>query len=246
MGNSTRVCSVVNATTVPIVIACPPEAMLSPANQYTAAGMIAKLICTEAMRQRPAMRVRTSSSASSRDSPPKRRTSSGARPIVLPSRMPDTDSDSSTSVDMSASRPWRTDWMRRRCSPTRRVSHTKNGSKKSENAARRQSSRIMATTTATTVVTFWTIEVAVEVTTLSMPPMSFAMRDCTSPVRVRVKKASDMRCRCAYTDARRSCMTRWPTWFEIHVCATPITLVVIDSTIIPATSSVSSVVSRCG
>ena len=39
------------------------------------------------------------------------------------------------------------------------------------------------------------IEVAVFVTTLCTPPMSFEMRDCTSPVRVRVKKASDSRCR---------------------------------------------------
>ena len=208
--------------------------------------MIAKLICTEAMRQRPAMRERTSMSASSLDSPPKRRTSSGERPIVLPSRMPETDSDSSISVDMSARRLWRTDWMRRRSSPTRRVSQTKNGSSTSENAARRQSSSTIATIVAPTVVTFCTIEVAVEVTTLSMPPMSLAMRDCTSPVRVCVKKASDMRCRCAYTEARRSCITRWPTWLEIHVCATPITLVMTDSAIIPATSSMTSVVSCCG
>ena len=48
-----------------------------------------------------------------------------------------------------------------------------------------------------TVVTFETIDVAVEVTTLCTPPMSFAMRDCTSPVRVRVKNASERRCRCA-------------------------------------------------
>jgi hypothetical protein len=47
-----------------------------------------------------------------------------------------------------------------------------------------------------TVVTFETIDVAVEVTTRSMPPMSFAIRDCTSPVRVRVKKASESCCRC--------------------------------------------------
>ncbi len=110
--------------------------------------MIAKLICTEAIRQRPAMRARTSRSASSPDSPLKRRTSSGERPIVLPSRMPETDSDSSTSVDMSARRLWRTDWMRRRSSPTRRVSQTKNGSSTSENAARRQSSSTIATTVA--------------------------------------------------------------------------------------------------
>ena len=38
--------------------------------------------------------------------------------------------------------------------------------------------------------------VAVVVTTVSMPPMSFAIRLCTSPVRVRVKKASERRCRC--------------------------------------------------
>ena len=54
----------------------------------------------------------------------------------------------------------------------------------------------MATTVATTVVTFETIEVAVEVTTFCTPPMSFAIRLCTSPVRVRVKNASESRCRC--------------------------------------------------
>ncbi len=197
IGNSRRVCSVVKATTVPIEIALPPEPWSTPENRYTSAGMIAKLICTEAMRQRPAIRARTSRSASSPDSPLKRRTSSGERPIVLPSRIPDTDSDSSTSVDMSARRLCLTDWMRRRSSPTRRVSHTKKGSRNSEKAARRQSSRTIATTVAITVVTFCTIEVAVEVTTLSTPPMSLAMRDCTSPVRVCVKKASDMRCRWA-------------------------------------------------
>ena len=53
----------------------------------------------------------------------------------------------------------------------------------------------MATMVASTVVTLETIEVAVEVTTFCTPPMSLAMRDWTSPVRVRVKKASDRRCR---------------------------------------------------
>ena len=55
----------------------------------------------------------------------------------------------------------------------------------------------MAATAASTVVTLETTEVAVEVTTSSTPPMSLAMRDCTSPVRVRVKNASDWRCRCS-------------------------------------------------
>ena len=48
---------------------------------------------------------------------------------------------------------------------------------------------------AITVVTFESTDVAVDVTTFSIPPMSLAMRLCTSPVRVRVKKASDSRCR---------------------------------------------------
>ena len=56
-----------------------------------------------------------------------------------------------------------------------------------------------------------------------------------------MKNASDMRCRCAYTAARRSCMTRWPTWFEIHVCATLITPLMTASAIIPPTSQDSSV-----
>jgi hypothetical protein len=38
-------------------------------------------------------------------------------------------------------------------------------------------------------------EVAVEVRTLSTPPMSFAIRLWTSPVRVLVKNASESRCR---------------------------------------------------
>ncbi len=44
---------------------------------------------------------------------------------------------------------------------------------------------------------FCTVELAVLVTTLSTPPMSLAIRDCSSPARVRVKNRNDMRCRCA-------------------------------------------------
>jgi hypothetical protein len=40
-----------------------------------------------------------------------------------------------------------------------------------------------------------TIEVAVVVTTVCTPPMSLAIRDWISPVRVRVKNASDRRWR---------------------------------------------------
>ena len=82
-----------------------------------------------------------------------------------------------------------------RSSPTRRVRNTKSGTSASPNTASRQSRRNIATTAASTVVTLETIDVAVDVTTLCTPPMSFAIRDCTSPVRVRVKNARDSRCR---------------------------------------------------
>jgi hypothetical protein len=75
------------------------------------------------------------------------------------------------------------------------VSQTKKGSKPRANRARRQSSRNIAVAAATTVVTLETIEVAVLVTTFWTPPMSLAMRDWISPVRVRVKKDSDSRWR---------------------------------------------------
>ncbi len=195
IGKPKRVCSVVNATSVPIEIDEEPAAIVRPAKRKTRAGMIEKLIWMTDIRQRPAMRWRTSSSASSSDSDSKRRASSPARPIVLPSRIPDTDSDSATSALMSATRPWRLEVMRFFSLPTRRVTHTKTGISDRLNSARRQSSRNIATTVAVTVVTFETNDVAVVVTTFCTPPMSLAMRDCTSPVRVRVKNDSDSFCR---------------------------------------------------
>ena len=110
--------------------------------------------------------------------------------------IPETDSDSDTSADMSASCASAGAVILRRTLPTRRVSHTDGGTKTSDSSASRQSSRHIATSAAITVVAFWAIVVAVVVTTLSSPPMSLAIRDCTSPVRVRVKNASDIRCRC--------------------------------------------------
>ncbi len=148
-----------------------------------------------AIIQRPVMRLRTSRSASRRDSSENRAARSSERPIVFPSRIPDTDSDSCTIDDTSASDACRSAVTFLRWSPTRFVSHTNSGSRISANTARRQSSRNMATTVASTVVTFESTDVAVEVTTVSMPPMSFAIRLCTSPVRVRVKNASERLCR---------------------------------------------------
>ena len=158
--------------------------------------MIANVIWIAAIIQRPVMRLRTSRSASRLDSRSKRSARSSPRPIVLPSRIPETESDSCTIEETSASDACRSAATFRRSSPTRFVSHTNSGSSASANAARRQSSSSIATTVASTVVTLESTDVAVEVTTLSMPPMSFAIRLCTSPVRVRVKNASESRCRC--------------------------------------------------
>jgi hypothetical protein len=196
--------------------------------------MIAKLVWIEAITQRPAMRWRTSRSASRSESPSKRSASSAPRPIVLPSRIPETESDSCTRLEMSARVSWVVLAMRRRSFPTRRVSSAKSGISANANSASCQLSTSMPTIVATTVVTFEAIEVAVFVTTFCTPPMSFEMRDCTSPVRVLVKNASERRWRWRKTAARRSCITRWPTWFDSSVWITPRTPVAIAIAIMPA------------
>ena len=160
------------------------------------AGWIANVIWIVDITQRPAIRERTSRSAIPSDSPRNRSARSPPRPIVLPSMIPDTDRDSETSADMSAN--WRCCWavILRRAWPTRRVSHTNSGRKTSDRSASCQLRISIATSAASTVVAFWAIVVAVVVTTLSRPPMSLEIRDWISPVRVRVKNASDIRCRC--------------------------------------------------
>jgi hypothetical protein len=145
-------------------------------------------------RHRPAILDRISRSTSSRDSPAKSSISAGARPMVRPSRIPLTDSDSSTIADIPASLRCRAAVIRRRSSPTRRLIHTKHGNITSDTAASRQSSANMAMIAATTEVKLETMEVAVVVTVDCMPPISLAMRDCTSPVRVVVKNASGILC----------------------------------------------------
>ena len=124
----------------------------------------------------------------------------------------------------------------RRSFPTRRVSSTNTGISANANSESCQLSAIIPIIVAITVVTFETIDVAVLVTTLCTPPMSFEIRDCTSPVRVRVKNASDSRCRWRKTAVRRSCITRCPTWFESSVCHTPSTPVKTAIAIIPPAS----------
>ena len=210
-----------------------PTTWLTPPNQYTAAGMTEKLVWIVAITQRPAMRWRTSRSASRSESASKRSASSFVRPIVLPRRMPLTESDSCTRLEMSASVSCVVFAIFRRSSPTRRVRKTKNGMSANAKSASSQLRTSMPTIVAMTVVTFDAIDVAVFVTTLWTPPMSFEIRDCTSPVRVRVKNASDRRWRWRKTAARRSWITRWPTWFEKSVWITPRTPLITAITIIP-------------
>ena len=83
----------------------PPSRSSCPAKSTTSAGMIAKLICTVDMRQRPAIRDCTSRSARLADSAVKRSASSPSGPSSCRAGSPDTDSDSATSELMSARRP---------------------------------------------------------------------------------------------------------------------------------------------
>ena len=139
--------------------------------------MTAKLVWIIAITQRPAMRWRTSRSASVCDSPSNRSASSSVRPIVLPSRIPETESDSWTRLEMSASDSCVDVAIRRRSLPTRRVRSTKTGISAKANSASSQLSSSIPTIVAITVVTLETIDVAVLVTTFWTPPMSLEMRD---------------------------------------------------------------------
>ena len=116
----------------------------------------------------------------------------------------------------------------------------------SEISDSRQDSTTIATAVATAVVRLEAMEVAVEVTTASMPPMSFWMRDWTSPVRVRVKNAIDCRCRCANTLVRSPCMTCCPTLVLIQVWTTPNAEVRVATATMPMTSQASSWRFLCG
>ncbi len=137
-------------------------------------------------------------------------------------------------LEMSASDSWVDFAIRRRSFPTRRVRITKIGISANAKSASCQLSSSIPIIVATTVVKLDAMLVAVLVTTFWMPPMSLLIRDCTSPVRVRVKKASESRCRWRKTAARRSCITRCPTWFEKSVWTTVRTPETIAITIIAA------------
>lgn len=149
------------------------------------------------IRQRPAMLERTSRSTRRSDSSAKDLVRESALPMVRPRRMPLTDRDSVTVAAIAAICFCRWVVIFFRSRPTRRLIQTNSGSRTRETTVSRQSRASMATTLATTAVRLETREVAVDVTVACMPPMSLAMRDWTSPVRVLVKKASGIRCSCA-------------------------------------------------
>ena len=110
----------------------------------------------------------------------------------------------------------------------------------SEMSDSRHERATMATAEATTVVRLEAMEVAVDVTTDSMPPMSLVMRDWTSPVRVRVKNAIDWRCRWPKTLVRSVCMTCCPTLVLIQVWITPKMEVMAATPTMPSTSQTSN------
>ena len=204
------------------------------------------MIVMVAIRQRPASSERSSRSTRRAELVVNRSISAPPAPRVLLSCTPLIDSPSSMVTLRSASSRWRWAVISRRIAATRRVSQMAGGSTTNETRVSRQDSATMATRVATTVVRLDAIEVAVEVTTACMPPMSLVIRDCTSPVRVRVKNAIDCRCRWAKTSVRSRCITSCPTRVEIQVCATPSTAVTAATAIMPTTSQTSRVRSRSG
>ena len=171
------------------------------------AGIAAKMTLIDAIRQRPASWERSSRSMSRALDSVNRRTSAGPVPIVLLSWTPLIDSPSSMVTLRSASSRCWSAVISRRIRATRRLSQIAGGRTTSEISASRHDRATIATAVATVVVRFEAIDVAVEVTTDCMPPMSLVIRDCTSPVRVRVKKPTDWRCRWAKTSVRSPCMT---------------------------------------
>ena len=123
-----------------------------------------------AKNQRPTIAWRIWSRASSRLRARNRATERSWAPKVLPSRMPETDSVSSVTALISASRFWVSPLTSRRTLPTRYVRYRKNGSIPSESSVSRQSMRSIATIVEMATATLEVIEAAVSVTTAWTPP----------------------------------------------------------------------------
>ena len=175
-----------------------------------------------------------------------RATSAGPVPSVRESCAPLTERPSSIVTLRSASSRCCAEVISRRIRATRRVSQIDGGSTTSEISESRQDSATIATAVATVVVRLAAIEVAVLVTTDCRPPTSLVMRDCTSPVRVLVKKAMDWRCRWVKTSVRSRCITCWPTRVLAQVCTTPSAAVSAATATMPPASMASRGRSRFG
>ena len=172
-----------------------PLAASVPASQYTNAGMIEKTVPMIMKNHRPTIAWRIWSLARARLSSRKRRIERSWAPNVLPSRIPETDSVSSVTALISASRCWVSLLTSRRTLPTRNVRYMKNGVIPSDNRVSCQLSRNIASTVEIVTARLDVIDAAVSVTTAWTPPTSFASRLWISPVRVAVKnrRGSDWR-----------------------------------------------------
>jgi hypothetical protein len=111
---------------------------------------------------------------------------------------------------MSASETCVSRLARRRVRPTRLLSTTNTGTIATVSAVRIGERISIATIVEPTTTALVTTVDAVLVIVVCTPPTSFANRDCTSPVRVAVKNASDMCSRCPNSRSRRSRSTRFP------------------------------------
>ena len=185
-----------------------------------------------AISVRPTISWRMARSARRWFSSRKRLSSSRRRPNTLLSRIPDTDSVSSVIALISALDCCACAVTFRRTAPARYVYQTNSGVIASESTVSCQEITVMAMTVLSSVTTLDSSDVAVSVTTDWIPPTSLVRRDWISPVRVPVKKRSDIPCRCAYSRLRRSSITRWPTRLVRYVCPMPIAPVIIGMAII--------------
>ena len=154
--------------------------------------------------------------------------------------MPDTDSDSSVIADISASEDWVSVATARRVRPTRSCSAMNTGSNASDTTVSCHDSTTMVTSApATTTMLDNTVD-AVSVTTVCTPLTSLPRRDWIWPVRVAVKNARSIACRCANSRSRRSCITRLPRRLAMKVCHTPSAADVTVTAAMPPTSRPSS------
>ncbi len=161
------------------------------------AGAIEKNVCTSAKNERPTICWRTCSAASRRFSSRYRSTASRCRSKTFASSTPETDNVSSVMADSSASDSCVDFEIRRRTRPTRQVRYTNTGTTPSDSRVSCHDSATMAIAVLRTVTVLERTDEAVFVTTFWTPPTSFCSRDWSSPVRVAVKKRSDIACRCS-------------------------------------------------